>query len=160
MPSRCSLVAKVWQRGVWLSAVYRTCHVGDIAVFGTKVLAYFIYVDRSIKIESIFRSLVIDRSKKTIDSIEKNRIFRMFLTVSPPFYAKRSNRSHRSSIVYLFLNKIVANWYTYCRSCRGKPIVPLAPFRQQNKLGSSFHSELKYQPRIIPNYSVKFIKFV
>ena len=119
------------------------------------------YLCRSIDQDRIHLSIFSDRSIEKNDRFDrKNRIFRMFLTVFPPFYAKRSNRSHRSSIVYLFLNKIVANWYTYCRSCRGKPIVPLAPFRQQNKLGSSFHSELKYQPRIIPNYSVKFIKFV
>ena len=159
MPSRCSLVAKVWQRGVWLSAVYRTCHVGDIAVFGTKVLAYFIYVDRSIKIESIFRSLVIDRSKKNDRFDRKNRIFRMFLTVFPPFICRKIE-SLPSIFDRLSFFKQNCSKLMYCRSCRGKPIVPLAPFRQQNKLGSSFHSELKYQPRIIPNYSVKFIKFV
>ena len=39
------------------------------------------------------------RSQKTIDSIERKKVFFVcFLTVFPPFYAKRSNRSRRSSI--------------------------------------------------------------
>ena len=95
---------------------------------GIRSFDLFDLYKRSTVIVSIFRS------QKTIDSIERKKVFFVcFLTVFPPFYAKRSNRSRPSSIFFKDRHyRFPLVDLSICRSQKGS-------IRSKNRLSYSQH---------------------